>query len=699
MIRRFDTGARIPRPYIAAILLLLMPVCLFGQDYPDTITIFSVDLPYTLPANNTAYRITGLTGGATPFQISSSDNGILCSGRTNVMIFGEYLGAISGPRATLNFAVGGADAKYGIQVSNSDSVIIKDLKIRAGSAASGLDDDLDSGNVCIRETGQTHKVHVRNCELITDGLDGKCAYNSVDVHLDTYNWSFVGCDFSTLSNKFTRRDYYMGSLIVMEFSAQVEVPDYSIIIDSNVFSRAIYTPIAITGSSVPNDSGALVKERWNTFHLQGRNDRYTTFTDDNTHSLGDNFASTYIGLRRGSEIAYNTIIADNLALHYGGSGFLIQGAHGWPNEPVVFHDNWMTLRSGRHIALSMLKQSGQGFYVRPLLHRDTLRIDGVLDTITFSNANQNLLVYRNKIQIYVDSSQATSSTGRTAEGIRVLVDTMSNNIVIANNHISINRSDSAAGLGNGSGEAEIITSGITIAQQDGVPFGELQIFENYFGDWGKSAVRYGSNRESSYGANNTYLLRDTLALYANKDTTFWFETLGSYIGHSTNNLHQDCVFLGYADPSEIVFANASAADSLGKSVEQWRTINIVCLDSDGDPVNSAAVYYANIHDEAFFANSDLSGLASRPLKIRYDHQDYISDSYNPGDSLFNPFTFTGIHGTDTVTTTLNVTASAFTDTLVFPTSVPPLVRGQKLLLRRGPLNPLEESQEILPPNP
>lgn len=663
-------------------IVLLLAVNAFGQPYPDTITITSADLPYTIPNNFTAYRIA--PNILQSFRINSTTNGIIVNSKHDIEIFGQYQGSTPGEYASLNFCSGGGDARYGILLASSYNVTIKNLNIYAGMGT--LDDDNDSGNACIRITGGTHNVLFENGGMYPDGLDGKGVDQIVDAGYNSYNLDFNGVNHYQYSNKFTRRDYYMASLMKFEFSAIIEPPDYHVRIRNCTFERSIHVAVAISGSQVPTDSGALALIYDNEFHQQGRNDRYTTFTDNATQSLGDNFAMSFIGLRRGSEIHDNLIYGDNVASHYGGSGILIQGACGWPDEPVRFWNNEMVLRSGRHIALSALKQATQGFYIRAL--------DGIL-------ANRHLQIYNNNIQIYVDTSQASTSTGRVAEGIRILMDSLSHDIVITENHVSINRVDSAAGLGNGSGESELITSAITIAQQTEVDAGELSIFHNYFGDWGRSVVRFGSNREASYGGNNVYLLHDTLALYANNDTTFWFETVGSYIDHSTNNIHQDCIFGGYASPYDITFGNASAADSLGKSVEHWQTVRLVCLDSDGDPVPNISIYYANAYREGLLGVSNYLGILEQRVKVRYDHRDYLTDTYNPGDSIFNPFTFTGYTQAmdDSVEVTMTVSPTVFVDTLVFTATtgtVPP--SGNLILIRNVP-TPAHPTEVVGPPVP
>lgn len=668
--------------YLACFIIALS-VTAFGQPYPDTITITSADLPYTIPNNFTAYRIAPTV--LQLFRINSNTNGIIVNGKHDIEIFGVYAGGGNG-FATLNFAAGGGDGQYGILLASSYNVTIKNLNIYA--AMGTLDDDNDSGNVCIRITGSTYNVLMQYGGLYPDGLDGKGINQTVDAGYNSYNLHFQYMTLYQYSNKFTRRDYYMASLMKFEFSKIIESPDYHVKIDNCIFSRSIHVAVAVAGSQVPVDSGALVQIFSNSFNMQGRNDLYTTFTDNSTQSLGDNFALSFIGLRRGSQIYGNTVQGDQSNLHYGGSGFLIQGAHGWPDDPIEFYDNTMVLRSGRHIALSALKQATQGFYIRSL--------DNV-------NSNQNLHVYNNDVKIFVDTSQATTSTGRVAEGIRVLVDTASFGIVIANNHITINRADSAAGLGNGTGESEVIASALTIAKQDGNPHeNSILVYGNYFGS-PKTPLRYGSNRESSYGANDTYLREDTIVSYEDKDSTIWFETNGSYVGHSTNNAHQDCKFLGGANPYDIVFAGGSEVDSLGKSVEHWQTVRLLCLGSDGVPLAGLPVYYANAYREGLAGYTNYFGWFERRFRVRYDFQDYLTgDTYNPGDSLMNPFEFSAytVDLSDSASTTMTVTQTVHTDTLVFANTLgTPAVTGTYLMLRRIEHNPTTEIEIVGPPVP
>lgn len=653
--------------YIYIIIIWLLPAFAFAQPYPDTITIISADLPYTIPNNFTAYRISPSIGQS--FRINSATNGIIVNSKHDIEIFGNYTGSTPGEYASLNFCSGGGDSYYGILLASSYNILIKNLNIYAGMGA--LDDDNDSGNACIRVTGSTRNVTIRNGGLYPDGLDGKGFNQIVDAGYNSYNLRFTGVNYYQYSNKFTRRDYYMASLMKFELSHIVEEPDYHIQIDSCIFDRSIHVAVAITGSQVPTDSGALVHIFDNEFHQQGTNTRYTTFTDNATQSLGDNFAMSFIGIRRGSQIHDNIIYGDNVDGSYGGSGILIQGAHGWPDDPVEFYDNRMILRSGRHIALSALKQATQGFYIRSL--------DNV-------NSNQHLHVYRNNIQIYVDTSQATTSTGRVAEGIRLLCDTLSHDIYLVNNHVSINRSDSAAGLGNGSGESELITSGFTIAKMDDNRFtNQVYSYGNYYGSY-KAPLRYGSNRESSYGANDTYLQGDTLVSYVDLDTTVWFETNGSYVGHSINNINLDCTLLGYANAADVVFAGGSSVDSLGKSVEFWKTLQLLVLGSNGQPVGSSEVWASNAYDTKFLGTTDFQGWIRVPRKTRYEYQDYITgDAYNPGDSLsFEPRTVTvyAPDFSDTVQIVMTLMTQAI-DTVQFDSEVgttPPF--GTKIMMMR-----------------
>lgn len=597
----------------------------------DTIEITSI--PYSLPYDDTCYCLTG--------TLSSATNGINLNGKDRILI-----SSVGATRQLLIFAAGGSDQRYGISQGSSDWVYLNNIHVIAGLGT--LNDDSDSGNNCFRSTGGHHLL-IENCRFDADGLDGRC-FDQV-VSASSYAFNFIDNTFNTYSNKFTRRDYYMAALMKFEFGKVLD-SSYHALIQGNTFERAIHVAIAMTGSQVAGDSGALVYIFDNTMHGQGRNDRYTTFTDASAQSLGDNFGISVIGLMRGSEIYSNWIYGDDVPLHYGISGMLLQGCHGWPDSPVQVYDNHMVLRSGRHIALSALKQSTQGFYVRAL--------DNIL-------ANQNLWIYSNDIQIYVDTSQSSTSTGRVAEGARILMDDLSHDIIFANNHISINDEDSANGGGNGSGESEMFVSAITIAQESAVPAGELSIYGNYFGSI-KAPVRFGSNRESILSANNIFMHNDTIVQYRDMDTTFWFETGGTFLGHATGNIHQDCTFLGYANPADIVFASGASVDSLGKSLAQYQTVHLVCLGSDGQPLAAVGVFASDAYDNRFLGYSNSLGIVDGILKLRYDHHDYItSDSYNPGDSLFNPYTFTAytFGGTDTAIVVATITASNYTDTLQF----------------------------------
>lgn len=659
--------------YLACFIIALTATALGQYKTSCTDTIEITTLPYTMGYSDTCYC---LLAGVTS---SSGDNGINFGGKDRLLLTTK-----DGAGATLSFVLGGGDSKYGLLMDGVTYATVKGFAIIAGSG--GLDDDADSGNACIRITGSTNNCLFRGVNLYPDGLDGKGVNQIVDAGYNSYNLRFTNGTAYQYSNKFTRRDYYMASLMKFELSKIVESPDYHIQIDSFTFERSIHVAVAITGSQVPSDSGALVNIFDNEFHQQGRNDLYTTFTDNATQSLGDNFALSFIGVRRGSQIHNNAFYGDVVADHYGGSAILVQGAHGWPDAPVEIYDNTAVLHSGRHIALSALKQATQFIYARSL---DNL------------NSNQNLHVYNNDVQIFVDTSQATTSTGRVAEGIRVLVDTMSHGIVIANNHITINRADSADGLGNGTGESEVIASAVTIAMQDNNPFeNPLLVYGNYWGS-PKTPLRYGTNRESSYGANDTFIREDTIVSYEDKDSTIWFETNGSYVGHSTNNVHQDCKFLGGANPYDIVFAGGSAVDSLGKSVEHWQTVRLLCLGSDGVPIPHALVYYANAYREGLAGVTNYYGWFERRFKIRYDYQDYLTgDTYNPGDSLMNPFEFSAytIGLDDSASTTMTVSQSVHTDTLVFANTLgTPTVSGTYILTKKTYYNPTTAIGEVGPP--
>ena len=640
--------------YLLVIVLLWSAVALGQYKTSCTDTIEITTLPYTMGSSDTCYC---LLSGTTS---SSADNGINFNGKDRILLTTK-----DGAASTLSFAVGGADAKYGFLMDGVTYATIKGINITAGGGV--LSDDNDSGNACIKITGSTNNCLFYDLGFYPDGLDGRGVNQIVDAGYNSYNLRFSNCVGYQWSNKFTRRDYYMASIMKFEFSKIAEYPDYHLQIDSCDFERSIHVAVAVTGSQVPQDSGALVYMFDNEFHQDGRNDLYTTYTDNSAQSLGDNFALSFIGLRRRSEIYRNTIYGDSTAAGYGGMGMLIQGAHGWPNLPVKFYENDMVLRSGDHIALSRLKQATQGFYLRAL--------DGF-------NGNQNLWVYNNNIQIYVDTSQATTSIGEIAEGIRVLVTDVDHDIIIANNHVSVNRNDSALGTGSGVTGSEVIATGLTVAQATDLG-DRLRVFGNYFG--APIPLRYGSNREADLGANATFLNADTFAAYADIDTTIWFETVGSYLGHSIGNIHQDCIWAGYADPTKVVFSGGSSVDSLGKSVEWWQTVKLLCLGSNGQPIAAAPIYYGNAYHEGLLGYSDLQGWLNAAVKVRYDHQDYIvGDGYNPGDSVFNPFDFTGYtpDGLDSAATSMTITQTVFVDTLVFATTGSAPASGEYRMVRK-----------------
>lgn len=601
------------------LLTLLLPALALAQyktSCQDTIALTTADT--LLPYSDTCYSCGTLTW---------SNSGINTNNKDRILITG----------GTLAFANGGGDNRRGIFVNSSDYVYLNGITIYAGNLA--LDDDADSNNVCLK-IASSHHLWADGCTFVTDGLDGRCVDLVVDA--SSYAHDFDDCEFQSISTKFSRRDDYLGANVRLNYYKELDSSYHVTIRNCNVVN-AIHTAIAIAGYQSP-DSGALCYIYNNTAHMNARNDRYTTYTGSSTQSLGNPFFVTLDGVLHGSQFYDNYVASGTTANCYGGDGFLVQGAHGWATDPIEFYRNRMHLHHGAHVATDPETQASLGYYIRKYSGGD-------------HSFNENVHIYDDTILISVDTATATKHTGRYAEGIRVGVDSSSHDIIIANEYVDV----TAATAGT------YYTSALTFHQDPGLD-ADITIANNYFGSY-KTPIWLGGER-IGIPANDAFIRANRIASHADLDSTVYFHPSSTYRSHSIGNVFQDNIYEEYADPNDIIFSTGSLGDidSLGKSVEQWQTVELLCLGADGNPIPLVAVWAQDQYDEQFLGYSNFQGYINKAVKIKYDHNDYITtDGYNPGDSTFSPFYFRAytFGGLDTTYDTLAVAWNAYRDTLVF----------------------------------
>lgn len=660
--RRFAIGG------LLILILALLPILVIcpqsPPDWPTAYadTIYISSLPYTCTQDNTLYYVGYWSGVKPPWvwacKLSSTGKGIDTNGKDNIMIAGDPT-SMPECQSTITYGTTHDVYTYGILVNGGDSIHIYDVDLIPGAAV--VD---DTGAVALLVKGSATNVYVSQSLLYTDGLNGK----SVRVWPDSSHGIWLDyCTFYNYGNSFVRRDPVTNNstswVVTGEYSGYpLGADEYHLKVTNCTFNRSIHVSIGVLGSNVKIGStvmGAVAIITGNTFHQRTRDDLYPTDNGNVLTSTGDPFAVNFDGVAAGSEVANNSFYGDSTANEYGGDGILIQGARGTEASPVEIHDNYFDLRHGAHPSLSAVKQACQAVYLR--------RYDGGTHSY-----NQHVKIYNNWGQIWVDTLAATTSVGTYAEGIRVGLDSMTNNIEVFNNHIPVLRGD---GVTNGSG---LNVAALSVSRLDSLMATDAWIgvynnnFYNNYWEAPITPVWLGANRIGQ-PCSNMQLVGDTI--YCPNDdhdsTAFFFSPLNTYYWHSTNNKIIDAVYGGYASDSDVVHGYISAAsDGLGKTLEHWVTLRVLVTGPAGLPKAGIPVTAENNYGYTYsLGNTESDGWAQGLVKYKFFGYDPdIYDDLVIGDSVaFNPFLLTAIEGTDTATSSIWITPTCKTDTLALTT--------------------------------
>lgn len=681
------------------LIIGLLPSLAFGYSGnltpPDTVIVTNGMLPYTMSASNTAYIITGNT-------LNSTTNGLYADAIHDVTITGDWTGSPN-HNVIVNIASGGGDSYYGIRLERCYDVYIRGLALQINNN-SNLEAD-SSNRLIILD--RCDSIWIDQCNIVPSGLDSKGIWLTNSSRLKKIDITyclprpFFSENNGTLSDWFTSRTAYGAAWLLVNHQSQTPldtaIGEYHLYVAHNEIDRSIHTAFAFIGRDVEfgsgNYGGLLVYCDSNTITMAKRNDKYLAQEGEtnSSHSAGDAFAITLDGVRGGSHFIGNTFQVSNEDSTYGGSGFLVQGAHGTADYPVVFQGNQFFLSEGETPAfISEIRASAMFFYPRRFLQTGSASAD--------SSYNKYCIFKENYGINYVDTSEATTHIGRVYEGVRFGANSIySETMVFQNNHFECGvRTDVAPTSPNG-GATQIIGAALTYHQLDEVT--STRMIGNYWGGYDMVWWLFGTRIEAP--ANNLLSYRDTLYQRADSDTTIYFYPWSqSTADHHINNQVWDATFLGYADPTKVVFSNCFSIDSLGKSIEFWQTLELLVLGSDGNPALLSGVRLTNSYEDRFLGHTDYQGWLRKPLKTRYEHFDCVSDGYNPGDSLaFEPFTLTAysFDGTDTAQIVMSLMEQRI-DTVQFTTVIGSQPPPRTYLMLRKKINPADDAEWLGPPD-
>ena len=648
--------------------------------YEDTIWVTT--LPYTCMQDNTLYLLGYLSGSKPPYvwndDLTSTGKGINTNGHSKIMISTDFTRTEA--RSSITYSTSHDVASYGILVSGGDSIRVEYLELLPGAGAV-----LDTNAVGILINASARHVLVSGCRVYTDGIDAKFVKvwpgNSNGIRFDY-------CYFHNYGNAFIRRDPVTNQSTAWGIIASFEGSplaegEFHLKVTNCEFGRSIHVSIGVLGVNVKVGSdvmGAVSIITNNIFHQRTRNDLYLVDLDNTVQSAVDPFAVNFDGIGAGTVVAYNSFYGDLTTNEYGGDGILVQGARGTEANPVLIHDNYFDLRHGAHPSAPAGKQAALAIYLR--------RYTG---TAAAHSYNQWVQIFNNWGQTWVDTVTSTKSIGTYSEGIRVGLDSMTNNISIYNNHIPVKRSD---GVTNGSG---LEVAALSVSSLDSLMATDawIGVYDNVFYSnyWEApiTPVWFGANRIGK-PCSNVQLVGDTIYCpYDDHDSTaFYYSRRNTYYWHSTGNKIVDCVYGGYASDSDVVFGFINeASDGLGKTLEHWVTLSVLVWGSDSIPKPGAVVKLLNNYgDRQTLGISESDGWARGLVKYKFFGYDpNPSDEYVVEDSVaFNPFQITAISGTDSAFGTITITPTCKTDTLTLaPPGEIPLTGVYFMILKKRPL--------------
>jgi len=626
----------------------------FGTSSEKVFVLTSDSLPWTSHANYDTVRIAGTS-------ITANDTGIIINHDGVYLDFGID---------TLLFGSNGADDPVGVLFNwGSDQG-----HIRGGFILHDIDDTAGADDAIGVKIFGVNGFVLDTTTVVVRGVNSNC----VDNHSGKcINVIINGGYYDNRCHGYTSRCYgQYGSAIYIQADSMAHGSDVNLEVNCATV-RSPHSCIWAERGSGATEECLLMVYNCSLF-VDANNDLYDSTNGTSCHSAGDPFAIQVYGIKAGSEIHDNIIIAGDD--HYGGDGIMIQEAQGIVSDSIKVYNNTMLLHHGRHPALPAGLQHCVGIYFRnpePISHPE--------------DHSQYVWIANNSINILVDALGSTDHIGANGEGARFYLTDSLNHNVFENNFIEVIRADS---LTPDSGD--VATCGISICRADTVDMTETSYGSEYTDDnhfrynhyrCYKSPYWLGGHRESGLCANYITTVGDTLNTIGDVSDSMvvLFNGNGTYQDHSIGNRIIDATLLGNANDTNIVWSGLTenVDTCLGKTVAFERILNwLYVKDIDGIPVESADIYIVNNYgDTVTTGATDANGKYSDTLVYAFHGYDPDpGDGCVIGDSLgYNDFIFIAKKNGDSTSTTVTVNAqwSGYDTLMLDDQSMTPIIKKLK----------------------
>lgn len=486
-------------------------------------------------------------------------------------------------------------SSYGISVENTNS-----LKVVGGTI---LKTTTTGSNIQAISIHNSNKLLFSGTNLIVDGHNAHCV--EIDGgYSGSYNIEFSGGRWLSNSVSYTSRENYDGAVMYMG-SMPANSGNYDVSIHDVTIVNGPGQGIVLRGTSLVYNCNIM---------LDAYNKYWDTVYSWDQAPIGASWANPYAilarGLEPGAKIYNNTITSGNA--RYGCRGILMELCGGTRANPIEIYNNIVNIKEGPN------KESGNS--------------DGICQVMRIrGEGDSNIYVHDNQFIGTADNNPSTTAVGLETRVFYFNTAGPNSNVIIRNN--LIRAATTSAGtvcygmILEGAGDPSLVFQYNRIESAgEIVKFGGLQ----------------GSGRSFT-------LEKDTISFLSTSLTQRVTFRVGYYSGASNDNRAIDCTYLLGARDTNIVFINSNSDNAL--KLERMVTVNVV--GSNGLPVRDATVRITNNYGKVV-TNSNTGSRGQVVTAVPY----WFESEDQPDSLNFNPIRITVIKGTDSVMSTVTLSATA-----------------------------------------
>jgi len=500
---------------------------------------------------------------------------------------------------TLIFGAGNGNYNQGITISGG----AHHVTISGGVVYHGGNGD---NNSCLH-LSRVNDITIRNTDMVVRGTNGHCVTSASVGYPGNYNVEIDGGGFWNNCHGYTSRCMYDGSAMRLWSASYGGIGNYHYKIHDITIHQTPGQGIMIAGRDQgTNEAVALIYN--NTIYGDARNSFYDDCGPGGCgvcYSSANPYAIAFLKCGAGTKCFNNSILSGD---HYGGSrGILVENSNGSFENPIEIYNNYIDISEGPNAE----------------------RPDGIMHAIRIRSIDGgyhgHIYIHHNNIVGTVDNNAATTHIGRE---VRLLFHSVQPGdvgyVVIESNRLTAQSLTS-----NTDCKALVIER---TSSASGVPGNEYRF--NRIESSG-TIVKLG---DVNMAASDIILEGDTLVFLSTSagDRMTW--NIGRYQGQSINNRARDCVFLGGARDTNIVWTHCQNGDN---RFALEKVFNIMVRGNNNLPVPGASVTVTNNYGRVVLSGSTSNyGYIRQPVTYWYEAED-TRDSTN-----FGPFRIQAAKGSD-----------------------------------------------------